>query len=110
MSRMLYNSGMSVDLQPIARFFWDQDIASLNWEQHRNFIVRRLLQYGDLQSLRWLRSQIGDEGLRDWIVKRNGRGLDPRQIRYWALILNINSSLADEWVETSRKTLWEQRR
>ena len=98
------------DLDPIAKYFWDSDISSLKWEQHRNFIVRRVLQYGDLQSLRWLRSRMGDEDLRIWIVTHNGSGLNPRQVRYWALILNIETPLADQWVKSACQTTWERRR
>jgi hypothetical protein len=98
------------DLDPIAKYFWDLDISSLKWEQHRNFIVRRVLQYGDLQSLCWLRSRMGDEDLRIWIVTHNGSGLNPRQVRYWALILNIENPLADQWVKSACQTTWERRR
>ena len=101
---------MMNDLEPIAKFFWDVDFSTVTWEQHRNFIVRRILQYGDLSSLRWLRLKMGDEGLRAWIVTHNGRGLNPRQVRYWALILNIESTLADQWVQTASETNWEKRR
>jgi hypothetical protein len=101
---------MVTNLEPLARYFWDYEISSLNWEQHQDFIVKRILQYGDLPSLRWLRAQIGDTGLREWIVKRKGSGLSPRQIRYWAIILDIEPALADEWVKSAANTIWERRR
>ncbi len=101
---------MTVDLAPIARFFWDSDFAALSWESHRNFTVRRILQSGDFQALKWLRAQVGDEGLKAWIIARDGRDLDPRQIRYWALILDIDATMADEWVTRAKHTIWEQRR
>lgn len=105
----LYNFNMN-DLGPINKYFWDADISSLKWEQHRDFIVRRVLQYGDLPSLRWLRSRMGDEDLRLWIVTHNGGGLNPRQVRYWSLILAIETSLADQWVNSAHQTTWERRR
>lgn len=101
---------MPTDLEPITRYLWDTDVSSITWERYKNFIVRRILQYGDFQSWRWLRTQLGDKELRDWIVAHNARGLTPRQIRYWALILDIESTLADEWVKAATNTIWEQRR
>jgi hypothetical protein len=98
------------DFDPVARYFWDADVSSLRWELHRNFIVRRILQYGDLKSLQWLRRQMGDENLRVWIENHQGGGLSPRQIRYLALILNIDSPLADRWVRSASQTVWERRR
>ena len=75
-----------------------------------NFIIRRILEYGDFNSYRWLRSKMGDEQLRQWVIARNGKGLTPRQIRYWALVLDIDSNLADQWVRTASQTIWELRR
>jgi len=59
--------------------------------------------------LRWLRTKLGDEQLRDWIISHNARGLSPRQIRYWALILNIDDQLADQWVKEALNSIWERR-
>jgi hypothetical protein len=106
----MYNFIMPIDLEPIARYFWDTDMATLKWEDYKNFIIRRILQYGDFNSIKWLRTQVGDDELRNWIVTRSGRGLTPRQIRYWALILDIDATLADEWVMVASNTLWEKRR
>jgi hypothetical protein len=101
---------MVTDLKPFARYFWDQELSSLNWEQHQDFIIKRILQYGDLASLRWLRSHLGDEKLRNWIMARKGGGLSPRQIRYWEIILDIKPALADQWVKAANQSIWENRR
>ena len=101
----MYNFIMPTDLEPVAKYFWDNDVSALSWEQHKNFVIRRILQYGDFQSTQWLRRQLGDNELRNWIIMQNGRGLTPRQIRYWALILDIETPLADEWVKAARNSL-----
>jgi hypothetical protein len=101
---------MPTDLTPITRYLWDTDVSSITWERYKNFIVRRILQYGDFQSWRWLHAQLSDKELRDWIVAHNARGLTPRQIRYWSLILDIETTLADSWVKVAKNTIWEQRR
>ena len=100
---------MDVDLTPVSKFFWDIEFYTLNWRQHRDFIIRRILQNGDFLSFCWLRSTAGDPALHDWVLKNQGRGLSPRQIRYWALILDIEPNIADEWVKSSKATIWEQR-
>ncbi len=98
-----------MDLEVVAKYFWDVDFHSIELEQHKNFIIRRILQAGDLESLRWLRTKFGDDILRDWIVSHNARGLSPRQIRYWALILEIDSHLADQWVTEASNSIWGRR-
>lgn len=106
---MLYNLSMPVSLDPVSKFFWDIDISALSWERDQDFIIRRLLQSGDSQSLHWLRSQINDHDLKEWIIRHNGRGLSPRQIRYWALMLEIEPALADGWVKSVADLPWEKR-
>ena len=98
------------DLKTLAKYFWDSDPDFLDWDAHKDFITRRLLQHGDLQAVRWLRSQLGDVGLKTWIIAQQGGGLAPPQLRYWALILDIQPSLVDEWVSVARETVWEGRR
>jgi hypothetical protein len=99
-----------MDLAPVASFFWDYDISLLTWERNQDFIIRRILQSGDFQSLRWLRTNLGDAQLRSWMINHNGHGLTPRQIRYWALMLDIQPDLADTWVKAASNTTWEKRR
>jgi hypothetical protein len=100
---------MSVDLSPVTKFFWDVDNRDLSWEKHPDFIIRRIFQSGDFHAARWLRAQMGDRALQKWLIQHNARGLSPRQIRYWSLILDIDSSLADQWVETAKESIWEKR-
>lgn len=100
---------MKVDLSPITKFFWDVDGKDLSWEKHPDFIIRRILQFGDFNAVRWLRLQMGDRALQKWLIQHNARGLSPRQIRYWSLILDIDALLADHWVKTARESIWEKR-
>lgn len=101
---------MNLNLEPVFKYFWDCDTQSLSWSSHKDFIIRRLLVDGDFNAARWLRKTLGDEYLRDWIIAQGGHGLSPRQISYWALILDIDATLADEWEETASNSIWEKRR
>lgn len=100
---------MTVNLEPVAKHFWDCEPASISWEHTRAFIIRRLLDNGDLGALRWLRSQMGDPALRKWITDHHAKGLTPRQIRYYALIFEIDPALADGWVQAARLASWNKR-
>jgi hypothetical protein len=93
----------------LKKFFWDCDFSSLNWDSHRDFIIRRILTEGDWEALRWLRTEVGDEDLRLWLIRHEARGLSPRQTRYWALILDIDPVLTDKWVSTARQLIWSRK-
>jgi len=90
-------------------FFWDYDFGRLRWPVDRALVLNRLLAEGDLAALRWLRRQVGLEGIRDRILARCGRGLSPRQLRYWQTIAGLPASEVDSWIAARRKSPWDRR-
>jgi hypothetical protein len=93
----------------LASFFWDVDFPSLSWDGDRDFIIRRVLQMGSWEAVKWLRGTLGDTALRRWIERRGGGGLSARQLRFWGLVLGLPDDQVTEWVEAARNTTWEQR-
>ncbi len=93
-------------LQPL---FWDQDFLALDWEKDRDFIVRRVTQSGDWAAIRWLRSTWGDEHLRSWLLAHSGGRLNPRQLRYWELILDLPAEAVNAWVARAANRPWGTR-
>lgn len=93
-------------LEPL---LWDHDPSTLSWEEDRDFLVGRVLREGSWDTVRWLREQVGDAGIRQWIESHEGRGLSPKQLRFWQLILGLSSDHVDPWVERARLSPWEQR-
>ena len=93
----------------LALFFWDCDFTSLSWEGQRDFIIRRLLQSGSWEALTWLRAEIGDAGLRQWIEQRRGAGLSPRQLRFWEAVLDLPHAKVTRWVHSAAERPWERR-
>lgn len=90
-------------------YFWDYDAEALDWEQNRHTITLRLVQVGGLDAVTWIRSRISDDDLKDFIVRRQGRGMDPRHLRFWGVLLGIPRSLVDGWVAAARANPWNQR-
>ena len=90
-------------------YFWDYSFKDLSWPKDRDLIIRRLLTDGSWKAIRWLREQVGDEGLRRWLVSHQGRGLSPRQIRFWSLILALPKLQVEAWMRTARSSPWSQR-
>ena len=93
-------------LQPL---FWDCRFGSLSWPEDRDFILRRILEQGSWQDIRWLRRRVDDESLRQAIVRRRGKGLSPRQLRFWELILGIPRRYVDAWLRLPGRQVWDQR-
>ena len=87
--------------------FPDVAFEKLDWKEHRNLIIRRVLEAGTLEMVAWLRAQVSDAELAEWITARHGAGLLPQKLRYWQLALKLDSRSVDEWVRGRRSHLWE---
>jgi hypothetical protein len=90
----------------ISRLFWDLDPGSVDLDRHRHQVVHRVLLRGDWEAIQWLRGELGDDGLRDWFEQTGGRGLDPRRLRFWELVLGLPRDEVDRWIEATRGDPW----
>ena len=61
--------------------FWDGDFELVSWDIHRDYVIGRVLSAGSWESICWLRTLLNDAALRQWIERRQGRGLSSRQLR-----------------------------
>lgn len=90
-------------------YFWDYDADRLSWDRSRNTIVKRLLQSGGMDAVAWLRAHMSDEEIRDFIVHRRGRGIEPRRLRFWSVVLGIPRIQVDGWIAVAQSNPWNQR-
>ena len=93
----------------VKKLFWDVDPRSLSWDQHRDQIIGRVLASGPWETVQWLRSRTGDDVIRTWIEKRKGRGLSPRQLRFWQLVLDLPAGQVDQWLHSEARQVWDRR-
>lgn len=89
--------------------FWDCNLDEVNWDDHHDFIVGRILSAGTFDALRWLRRKVGDEALRGWFNRRHGRELERKQIRFWELILRLSKADVDRWLAERSAVGWDDR-
>ena len=68
-------------------FFWEINFADLRLPERQFYVIERLLEYGDDQAIRWVKTTFS----RDTIsyVVRNSRCISRNTANLWALILNI---------------------
>ncbi|HEY9153060.1 MAG TPA: winged helix-turn-helix domain-containing protein [Anaerolineales bacterium] len=90
-------------------YFWDYSFKDLSWSKDRDLIIRRLLTDGSWESIQWLRKQIGDDSLQRWLIAHQARGLGPRQIRFWSLILAVPKLQVESWTRLARSSPWSKR-
>ncbi len=66
----------------IAPLFWDQDLGED--EEHPDWVLGRVLAFGNREQVTAARAYFGDAAIRR-VIKR--RGVDARTRNYWKLIL-----------------------
>jgi hypothetical protein len=64
---------------------------------------------GGLDAIQWLRYRLGDRALAEWIERRQGQGLSPKQLRFWELILGLSHQEVNSWLKTTGRKIWENR-
>jgi len=93
----------------VKTLFWDYDADTLDWATDWELITARILASGPWDAVQWLRDRLGDASLRDWITERRGRGLSPRQLRFWELILELPHREVNAWLSEQSKDPWHRR-
>jgi len=68
--------------------FWDVDLESLDPQKHKKFIVKRILERGDLEDFLWAKVFYGLETIRQVFQKYADR-LDAKSRVFWAINLDL---------------------
>lgn len=89
--------------------FWDHHVHALRWDRDRDFVVGRLLGRGPWSGWRWVRRELGDDALRDWFLRTQGRALTARQLRFWQLVLGLAAGRVTRWIAARKASRWHTR-
>ena len=70
--------------EAVAPLFWDVDLIGDHVERHRQWILRRVLEYGDRDQVSLSRKYFGDDAVRR---ASQHRSMDARVRNFWEVIL-----------------------
>lgn len=68
-------------------FFWDIDPHALDVDQYQQFVIERILEYGDERAIRWLCHHFGAVQIKAVVCQ--SRRLSRRTANFWRLLLDI---------------------
>ena len=71
------------------RYFWDIDPASLEVGEYSRYVIERLLEYGDLSSVRWMARRFSHEEIIE--VLKTSRSLSRKRANFWLNVLGVSS-------------------
>lgn len=68
---------------------WSYPIDALDLKQDKEYIITQILNYGDWQTVKWLRNIYGDKAIKA-VIQHPGRGQwFERVFNFWEQIFNI---------------------
>jgi len=68
------------------KYFWDCEFDSLELQGHRKFIAERILMFGDVPALKWLKNTYGLDFFRQIAI--SSRRLDKKTRNFWKIYFN----------------------
>lgn len=73
----------------VTSLFWDVRKGTVDLNRHSTFIILRVLNFGDVAALNWLRKTYHDDKL-EQVVKAK-KGLTPKTLAFWTTFFGIRS-------------------
>lgn len=67
------------------KYFWDVSFSDLTMEKYPRFIAERILNFGDLNEIRWLLSRTDLNFIKTLI--ESSRNLNAKTRNYWQIVL-----------------------
>jgi hypothetical protein len=69
----------------LKRYFWDVTFDELTFEKYPRFIAERLLNYSDIEAVRWLLSVVDRQFIKSLL--RDSRNLNAKTRNFWQIML-----------------------
>jgi len=72
----------------LKKYFWDIDFAKLNINTHSQYVLARILEYGNQKAIAWMKKNFTREEIADILL--HFRSLSPKSANFWSVIIGIN--------------------
>jgi hypothetical protein len=88
--------------------FWEVDAEKLDTDEYPEYIMERILEYGTLEGVKWMRRTFGDERIKAFIKGAGQRSLSLRTINFWQMILKLRpEECTKKFSMKSKYSFWE---
>ena len=71
----------------VKRLFWDVRKEELDSKLHRSFIIARILDFGDMDDVKWMLEAYSHDEIIE--VVKNRRGISRKSAIFWSVYFNI---------------------
>lgn len=71
----------------LKKYFWEIKFENLDQEKRADYIIERLLEYSDIEGMRWLLKTHPREKIVE--VLKTSRGLSQKSANFWAIYFEV---------------------
>ena len=83
-----YHQSMARKPDYLRKYCWDSDWSLLSVTKHKSYFIERILEYGDLKSIKWL---VKTYQLDDIIsILKNSQRISAKSANFFGLVYNVN--------------------
>lgn len=86
----------------LKKYFWDTDVRKLSLKKHSTYIIERVLEWGNLDAVKWLRDMYPERMIIS--VLGSSRRISDRSWNFWKLIFSHHNFLPSCIRRSSKKT------
>jgi len=81
-----------VELIPkfLKKYFWDVDFSKLDKKNYSQFIIERILEYGDERAIKWMRENFKLNKIKS--VLQQSKNLSRKSANFWRFIFSLNKN------------------
>ncbi|MEW6619528.1 MAG: hypothetical protein AB1422_09405 [bacterium] len=72
----------------LKKYFWDISFEALNKDNYSNFIIERILEYGDEKAIFWMIKSFSIQLIKNTLL--HTRRLSPKSANFWRLYFDLN--------------------
>ena len=78
---------MAIIPERIKRLFWDVNKDAVDMQSHRPYVIRRIMDYGDIGDVKWMLATYTAQEIME--VAKKSRGLSRKSAYFWSTYFNI---------------------
>jgi len=89
------------------KYFWDTDAEKVDVKKDGQYIIAKLLEYGDIPDIKWMFQNFDKELIKKVFMER--RGFSPRVANFWRLYFDIPENkivCLKKQFQKKQKILW----
>lgn len=69
----------------VLKYFWGDNLKDLDWEKHKEYIAKTILEKGDKEAIEWLLKKTDKKSLKNLVKKKI---MDSKSKNFWNIYLS----------------------